>query len=93
MLTPRIAVGPRYNKPVWVSEFRGSGTPAQELNFINTMIPWLAGQASVERYVLCRLLAMASRLMRTSYAYFADIQGILVNNGQLTALGQAYATD
>jgi hypothetical protein len=55
-------------------EFRGSGSASDETNFINTMIPWLDGLSSVERY-----------------AYFGDLDGILISGGSLTGIGQAYA--
>jgi hypothetical protein len=43
------SIGARYKKPTWVTEFAGSGSTAQQISFINTMIPWLQNVASVER--------------------------------------------
>jgi hypothetical protein len=42
--------GKKYGKPVWVTEFGGSGTVAQQTEFIKLMVPYLNGLASVERY-------------------------------------------
>jgi hypothetical protein len=43
-------VGKKYNKPTWVTEFGASGTVAEQSEFIKTMVPYLNGLASVERY-------------------------------------------
>jgi len=43
-------VAKKYGKPVWVTEFAGSGTEQQQVDFINTMIPFLDKEPSVERY-------------------------------------------
>jgi len=43
-------VGHKYNKPVWVTEFAGSGSQQQQIDFINTMVPFLDGEGTVERY-------------------------------------------
>jgi hypothetical protein len=43
-------VAAQFNKPVWVSEFAGSGTPDEEEAFIKTMIPFLDAQPQVQRY-------------------------------------------
>jgi hypothetical protein len=70
-------VSARYgNRPVWVTEFRGSGSVADETNFIKTMIPFLANLQSVERYAY--------------FGDINGI--LIDGNNQLTALGQAYAT-
>lgn len=40
----------RYKKPIWVTEFAGSGTTAQQQQFIKTMTAWLDSQSFVHRY-------------------------------------------
>jgi hypothetical protein len=45
-------MGHKYNKPVWVTEFAGSGSDQQRIDFINQMIPFLAAEPTVERYGL-----------------------------------------
>jgi hypothetical protein len=42
-------VAKKYGKPVWVTEFAGSGTPQQQIDFMNTMIPFLDKTPEVER--------------------------------------------
>ncbi|KAI9864757.1 MAG: hypothetical protein M1824_004664 [Vezdaea acicularis] len=37
-------------KPVWITEFEGSGTAAQKTAFLEAVIPWLDSQDYVERY-------------------------------------------
>jgi hypothetical protein len=43
-------VSQRYGKPVWVTEFAGSGTTAQQQSFIKTMTSWLDSQSFIQRY-------------------------------------------
>lgn len=43
-------VGTKYNKPVWVTEMGASGTTQQQQQFLQTMLPFLDGLDSVERY-------------------------------------------
>jgi hypothetical protein len=43
-------VSQRYGKPVWVTEFAGSGTTDQQTSFITTMTSWLDSQSFIERY-------------------------------------------
>jgi hypothetical protein len=75
-MTDDDTVSARYgNRPVWVTEFRGSGSASDEQNFINTMIPWLGGLGSVERYAY--------------FGDLNGI--LINGNNQLTALGSAYA--
>jgi hypothetical protein len=38
------------NKPVWITEFAGSGTIDQQNEFLEVVIPWLDAQPYVERY-------------------------------------------
>ncbi|KAL2358346.1 hypothetical protein BJ546DRAFT_834327, partial [Cryomyces antarcticus] len=37
-------------KPVWITEFGASGTDAQVNTFLQTVLPWLDQQSSIERY-------------------------------------------
>ncbi|TKA50083.1 hypothetical protein B0A49_13281, partial [Cryomyces minteri] len=37
-------------KPVWITEFGASGTDAQVNTFLQTVLPWLDQQPSIERY-------------------------------------------
>ena len=38
------------NRPVWITEFAGSGTADEQNTFLETVIPWLDAQPYVERY-------------------------------------------
>lgn len=37
-------------RPVWITEFQGSGDSAQQQAFLNEVLPWLDQQSFVERY-------------------------------------------
>lgn len=37
-------------KPVWLTEFGGSGSQAEQVKFLQEIMPWLDQQAGVERY-------------------------------------------
>ncbi|KAI5480618.1 Glycoside hydrolase, superfamily [Pseudohyphozyma bogoriensis] len=66
-----------FKKPIWITEFAGSGTVAQQQSFFQTIIPWMEKNVTfIERY-----------------AAFGDFAGTFVNSdGSLTALGQTYKT-
>jgi hypothetical protein len=38
------------NRPVWITEFAGSGTIDEQNTFLETVLPWLDAQPYVERY-------------------------------------------
>ncbi|KAL8276237.1 hypothetical protein RQP46_011354 [Phenoliferia psychrophenolica] len=37
-------------KPLWLTEFMGSGTVAEQQTFLETVIPWLEKSPFIERY-------------------------------------------
>ncbi|POY74961.1 hypothetical protein BMF94_1937 [Rhodotorula taiwanensis] len=66
------------NKPIWLTEFAGSGTVAEQITFLQEVISWMnePAQSYIQRF-----------------AGFGDFVGTYVNaDGSLTALGQAYST-
>ncbi|KAL7005699.1 hypothetical protein EMMF5_004781 [Cystobasidiomycetes sp. EMM_F5] len=65
-------------RKIWLTEFRGSGTAAQQVTFINSVVPWMNNQTGIERYALFGLFEGA-----------AD-KGLMVTNGALNSVGQAY---
>ncbi|KII84389.1 glycoside hydrolase family 128 protein [Plicaturopsis crispa FD-325 SS-3] len=69
-------IGTKYGKPVWVTEFAGSGAEADQESFLKTMIPFLDGLSSVERY---------------AYFADIEGSG-LISGGALTPLGVTYST-
>lgn len=38
------------NRPLWITEFSGSGTDAQQQQFLQQVLPWLDATSYVERY-------------------------------------------
>ena len=58
-------------------QFGASGTLQQQEAFMKTMLPWLDGLASVERYAY----------------FTAGQDILVDDSGTLTALGNAYNTD
>lgn len=66
-------------RPIWLTEFRGSGTVAQQVSFINTVVPWMEKQSFIERYAIFGL-----------FEGKAD-EGLMVTNGKLNEVGLAYA--
>lgn len=58
-------------------QFGASGTLAQQEAFLQTMLPWLDGLSSVERYAY----------------FMAGQDILVDSTGALTALGQAYNSD
>jgi Glycosyl hydrolase catalytic core len=73
----------KYNKPIWLTEFacnhNATNTPcslSEQEAFMNAVIPWLESQSQIARY-----------------AWFSGSNvpnSVLIQNGQLTALGQLY---
>ncbi|EIN03961.1 hypothetical protein PUNSTDRAFT_77194 [Punctularia strigosozonata HHB-11173 SS5] len=43
-------IGTKYGKPVWVTEFGATGSTSDQQTFLETMLPFLDGLSSVERY-------------------------------------------
>ncbi len=37
-------------KPIWLTEFQGYGTVAEQQAFLREVIPWMEEQAFIERY-------------------------------------------
>ncbi|KAK9898541.1 glycoside hydrolase family 128 protein [Cystobasidium minutum MCA 4210] len=66
-------------RPIWLTEFRGSGTAAEQIKFIQTVVPWLEQQPGIERYALFGLFEGTA----------AD--GNMITNGVLNEVGVAYA--
>ncbi|KAK4051341.1 hypothetical protein OIV83_002825 [Microbotryomycetes sp. JL201] len=40
----------KYKKPIWLTEFAGSGTVTEQQAFFKKVIPWMESQSFVERY-------------------------------------------
>lgn len=40
----------RFGKPIWLTEFAGSGTVAEQQAFFATVLPWMEKQLFIERY-------------------------------------------
>ncbi|POY73691.1 hypothetical protein BMF94_3228 [Rhodotorula taiwanensis] len=66
-------------KPIWLTEFMGTGTPADQKTFLEFAVPWLEKQPFIERYA--------------AFGDFADnpIANFVKADGSLTELGDAYA--
>lgn len=69
------AIAAAKGRPIWITEFGASGSQAQQVKFLQEVMPWLDGQAGVERY-----------------AYFGVFDGTLVSGGNMSPLGQTFAT-
>lgn len=67
-----------FKKPIWITEFAGSGTAAERITFIKTVVPWLNAQAGIERYAI--------------FGNFegSAASGNLITNGVLNDVGKAY---
>ncbi|KAM0750951.1 hypothetical protein T439DRAFT_243686 [Meredithblackwellia eburnea MCA 4105] len=68
-------------KKIWVTEFMGSGTTAQQQTFLTEVIPWLEAQDFIERYAA---FGAANDPLRSLGVFLAD------TSGTLSALGQTY---
>jgi len=66
-------------RPIWLTEFRGAGTAAQQISFIDTVVPWMEKQSFIERYAIFGLFEGKAA------------EGNLVTNGKLNEVGVAYA--
>jgi len=61
-------------RPIWVTEFMGSGTMAEQATFLGTMVPWMDDQPGIERYA----------------AFGVTTGDSFASGGTLTTLGTAY---
>ncbi|SCZ90577.1 BZ3500_MvSof-1268-A1-R1_Chr9g10885 [Microbotryum saponariae] len=64
----------KFNKPIWLTEFAGSGTTAEQQAFLKKVIPWLEKTPWIQRYA--------------GFGAFAG-QYVNANGG-LTAIGDTY---
>ena len=69
-------LGTRYSKPVLITEFSASGSVAEQQAFLQTMVPFLDGLASVSHYAW--FMTAADNLVNA--------------NASLTALGTTYVS-
>ncbi|KAL8291625.1 hypothetical protein RQP46_001883 [Phenoliferia psychrophenolica] len=67
-------------KPIWLTEFMGTGSAADQVTFIKAVVPWLEEQTFIERY------AAFGDFASNSVAVFVD------SSNNLNALGTAYST-
>lgn len=67
------------NKPIWITEFGATGTDAEIVAFLQTVLPWLDGLDYVERYAY--FYASPS----TDGQYLLDTAGT-----SLSAIGQVF---
>ncbi|GAA5923670.1 hypothetical protein JCM3775_000466 [Rhodotorula graminis] len=68
------------NKPIWLTEFMGTGTPAEQKTFLEFAVPYLEKQDWVERY------AAFGDFLDNPVAEF-----IAADDGSLNDLGKAYS--
>ncbi|GAA5866450.1 hypothetical protein JCM3774_004688 [Rhodotorula dairenensis] len=70
----------KLKKPIWLTEFMGTGTPAEQKKFLEFAVPWLEKQTFIERYAV--------------FGAFADnpIASFFNKDGTLTELGKTYAS-
>ncbi|GAA6017524.1 hypothetical protein JCM10207_008255 [Rhodosporidiobolus poonsookiae] len=66
----------RLGKPIWLTEFAGSGTSEEQQTFLKYVIPWMEKQDFIERYA--------------GFGAFAG--NYVNADGSLTQLGQVYAS-
>ncbi|GAA5994191.1 glycoside hydrolase family protein [Rhodotorula paludigena] len=67
-------------KPIWLTEFMGTGTPEAQKKFLEFAVPWLEDQDWIERYA--------------AFGCFKDNEianFIASDDGSLNELGQAYS--
>ncbi|RKF65846.1 Alkali-sensitive linkage protein 1 [Erysiphe neolycopersici] len=62
-------------RPVWITEFEGSGDAAQQQAFLNDVLPWLDSQDYVERYAY----------------FMASDGNLISSGTTLSSVGQAFA--
>ncbi|GAA6039759.1 hypothetical protein JCM8097_004207 [Rhodosporidiobolus ruineniae] len=64
------------DKKIWLTEFAGSGTSAEQQTFLKTVIPWMESQTWLERYA----------------GFGDFVGNYVNADGSLTPLGQVYAS-
>jgi hypothetical protein len=64
-------------RPIWITEFRGSGTDEDVIRFLDTVMPWMDGSSDIHRY---------------AYFMARPGEGMLINgNGDgLSAIGKEF---
>ncbi|GAA5894702.1 hypothetical protein JCM8208_006048 [Rhodotorula glutinis] len=66
----------RFGKPIWLTEFAGSGTVAEQQAFFATVLPWMEKQPWLERYA----------------GFGDFVGTYVNSDASLTTLGQAYSS-
>ncbi|GAA5839774.1 hypothetical protein JCM9279_005165 [Rhodotorula babjevae] len=66
----------RFGKPIWLTEFAGSGTVAEQQAFFATVLPWMEKQPFIERYA----------------GFGDFVGTYVNSDASLTPLGQAYSS-
>ncbi|KPV73022.1 glycoside hydrolase family 128 protein [Rhodotorula graminis WP1] len=66
----------RFGKPIWLTEFAGSGTVAEQQAFFATVLPWMEKQPWIERYA----------------GFGDFVGTYVNSDASLTALGEAYSS-
>ncbi|RPD56549.1 hypothetical protein L226DRAFT_520436 [Lentinus tigrinus ALCF2SS1-7] len=69
-------LGTKYNRPVLITEFGASGSVEQQQAFLQTMVPFLDGLASVSHYAW----------------FMTAVGNLVNADGSLTPLGQTYVS-
>ncbi len=69
-------LGTKYNRPVLITEFGASGSVEQQQAFLQTMVPFLDGLASVSHYAW----------------FMTAVGNLVNADASLTPLGQTYAS-
>ncbi|GAA5982641.1 hypothetical protein JCM10908_006729 [Rhodotorula pacifica] len=64
-----------FKKPIWLTEFAGSGTVAEQQTFFKYVIPWMENQTFIERYA----------------GFGDFVGTYVYANASLTPLGQTYS--
>jgi hypothetical protein len=75
----------KYGKPVWITEFAGVGTPAQNQALMREALPWLDADPRVERY------AWYTHGGDANSSWLKGGNALFDKDKQLTALGRMYA--
>ena len=69
-------LGTRYGKPVLITEFGATGSVAEQQAFLQTMVPFLDGLASVSHYAW----------------FMTAVDNLVNADASLTALGTTYVS-
>ena len=73
------AISVAKGKPVWVDNFLATGTNAAQQQFLGQMVPWLEGNARVQRYAYVSPFKSSGTV-------------VLNGDGSVRSLGQYYAS-